>query len=239
MNLSQMYAACNAKSGYARQDAEIYAALNRGGFRVYAAVLKEFRGFFIKFDESSLSLDPNNATQEYAMPADLTQIVHMAERLTATEDWHPMGPLELGDALSNVQNAVGWDYFWGGNYGSDSPFGFYGPYLDAAATVQGQALQIQKIRIAPKPEAARFVQIAYTAKWLPIQNDSSSIMLPDEGTMAMENFASAELCAMSDDMTRAAQFESRGMNDLNAFLYWARARQIMQPLQIDTYGPGE
>jgi hypothetical protein len=162
--------------------------------------------------------------------------VHLAERLTASENWHPMAPIDLGDAISDLQDTVGW-----GNYqftfGSESPFGFYGPYLDATAAKQGQALQIQKIRVAPIPDAVRMCQIAYTAKCVPITDASGIVMLPDEGTYAMESFASSELCAMSDD-TRAGMYMQQAKDDLQAFLSWARARQIMAPLTIDTYGPG-
>lgn len=236
MNLAQMFASANGKSGYARSEGEIYAALSRAGFKVYSAVLKEFRGFFLKFDETSLSLSPANATQEYAMPADFTQMVHLAERQTTSENWHPMSPIDLDDAVSDLQDSLGWGPFYSSAYGDGSPFGFYGPYLDAAAAVQGQALQIQKIRVAPITDVTRMVQIAYTAKWLPIVDANSSVMLPDEGTMAMESFASAELCGMSDD-TRASFYEKQGDNDLQAFLWWSRARQIMQPPTIREYGP--
>lgn len=232
MTLGQMYALANGKSGYSRSDTEIYAALNRAGQRVYNAVLKEFRGFFIKFDETSLTLVPG--TSEYALPADLTQIVHLAERLTSTNDWAPMAPEELGSALTNLQNAAGWSDFYSSQYGAQSAFGFYGPYLDATATV---GTQTQKIRVSPAVDTSRFCQIAYTAKWLPITNAGSPIMLPDEGTPTMESWASGELCGMSDD-SRSAFYMSQGDKDLQGFLSWLRARQIMAPLNIETYGPG-
>lgn len=239
MNLAQAYSLANSKSGYSRADAEIYDALNESGFRVYAAVLKEYRGFFIKFDESSLSLASlaSNPTQEYALPADLTQIVHLAERLSTTEDWHPMSPLDLSSAMTTLQDNVGWEDFYSFGYGSESAYGFYGPYLDSTATQAGAALQIQKIRVAPGPSEARLCQIAYTAKWLPIVDGSSKIMLPDEGTYAMLNYAIAELRRASDDSI-SSDYEDKGDRHLSAFLSWLRARQIMSPLTIDTYGPG-
>jgi hypothetical protein len=234
MNLSQMYAMANGKSGYARSEGEIYGSLDRAGFRVYAAAAKEQRGFFIKFDESSLTLSTSNATQEYSLPADLTQIVHLAERLSASENWRSMCPIGISDAVSNLQASLGWS---GVGYGSASPFSFFGPYLGAAETVLGQASQVQKIRVEPIPDATRAVQIVYTAKWLPITDGDSTVMLPDEGTHAMESFASAELCAMSDD-SRASSFEAQGQKDLTSFLTWVRARQVMSPPTIRPYGPG-
>jgi hypothetical protein len=231
-----MYALANGKSGYARSDVEIYDALNESGFRVFAAVLKEFGGFFLKFDETSLSLQPlsANPTQEYPLPADLTQIVHLAERLSSSEDWRPMAPLDLSTSLTTVQDNVGWNSCL---YGDDSEFGFYGPYLDAAAAAGGASAQTQKIRVSPAPTETRACQIAYTAKWLPIVDASSSVMLPDEGTYAMLNYAIAELRRASDD-SLSADYEDKGDRHLQSFLSWARARQIMQPQSIRTYGPG-
>jgi hypothetical protein len=240
MNLAQMYNLANAKSGYARADEEIYDALNESGFRVYAAVLKEFRGFFLKFDETSLVLTPlaAGADQEYPLPPDLTQIVHLAERTTASENWRTMAPETLGNALTDLQDSVGWDDFYADSYGGDSDFSFYGPYLDAGAAAAAQALQIMKIRVSPAIDTTRACQIAYTAKWLPITDGSSTIMLPDEGTYCMLNYAIAELRRASDD-SAAGDYEDKGDRHLQSFLSWLRARQIQQPLSIETYGPGE
>lgn len=231
-----MYDLANSKSGYARSDVEIYDALNESGFRVYAAVLKEFRGFFIKFDETSLTLTPATTGQEYPLPADLTQIVHLAERISPTQDWLPMRPLDLGSALDTLQELSGWNGFAAG-YGDDSEFGFYGPYLDATATQAGATAQTQKIRVSPIPDANRFCQIAYTAKWLPIAQAGDAIMLPDEGTYAMLNYAIAELRRASDDSV-SGDYEDKGDRHLSSFLSWLRARQIMSPDTIDCYGPG-
>lgn len=239
MNLAQAYALTDSQSGYARPDGEKYAALNSGGWKVFAATMKEFRGFFIKFDEVSLTLTPTQTDQEYALPVDCSQLVHVAERATTSEDWHPMAPEALGDALTNLQNACGWDTFYSSVYGYDSAFGYYGPYLDAADAVAGGALQIQKIRVSPIPSQTLMVQLAYTAKWIPIVDGSSAIMLPDEGTPAMVAYASAILNASSDDMTRAGYYNSEGDRLLLDYLTWARARQIQAPLTIDTYGPGQ
>jgi hypothetical protein len=216
----------------ARADGEIYAALGRAGFKVFSAIVKENRGFFVKFDETSLSLVPG--TQEYALPADLSQIVHLAERQSATQDWAPIAPLDLDTALTDLQVASGWSNFFTSMYGDRSAFGFYGPYLDSAATI---SVQTQKIRISPGIDAPRFCQLVYTAKWLPINDASSKVMLPDEGTYAMESFASGQLCGASDDATRANYYELQGAKDLMAFLAWARQRQSMAPSSVVTYGP--
>ena len=229
-----MYANCNSNSGYARSDGDIYSALSRAGFKVFSAVMKEFRGFFIKFDETTITLVPG--TQEYPLPVDCSQIVHLAERQSATNDWRPIAPLDLDSTLTNIQVASGWSSFFSSQYGYGSEFGFYGPYLDAAATIG--AAQTQKIRISPGIDSNRFCQIAYTAKWIPINDQSSKVMLPDEGTYAMESFASAQLCGESDDVTRLGFYGSQAREDLQAFLSWARARQIMAPVMVNAYLDG-
>lgn len=239
MNLAQAYSLANSKSGYSRPDGEIYDALNEGGLRVFNATVKEFRGFFIKFDLTTVSLNNAQANQEYTLPTDCTQLVHVAERISSTEDWRPMAPESLDDALTNLQEACGWESFYSNVYGNASAFGYYGPYLDSADTVAGGSLQIQKIRVSPIPNETHMVQLAYTAKWLPITDASSTIMLPDEGTVAMLNYATAILNGANDDYTRANWYETQGDKHLSSYLTWARARQIQAPLAITPYGPGE
>lgn len=240
MNLQQLFANCNSNSGYSRGEGEIWSAINRAGFNTYSWTLKESRGgFFIKFDESSVTLDPTNATQEYTLPTDCTQIIHIAERLTATENWHPMSPESLSDAVSGLMDSVGWYDYYAPTYGNASDFSYYGPYLDSSQAQNiGNALQVQKIRVSPKPDASRFVQLVYAAKWLPITDANSKLMLPDEATPTVESFASAELCGKSDDVTRRNSFLQQAKDDLAQYLTWVRARQIQASLTIDTYGPG-
>ena len=97
-NLQQMYAAVNAKTAYSRPN-EIYGALDKGGRRVYNAVLKEMAGFFLKFDTTSIVLTPGQ--QEYILPADLTSLVNIAERLTSTENWHSLEPCPHAELFFN------------------------------------------------------------------------------------------------------------------------------------------
>lgn len=228
-SLAQLYSLCNAKSYNSRSDVEVYAALQEAGFYVYSAVLKEFRGLFLKVDSSSLALVAG--TQEYTLPADFSQLLAIAERQTAAENWHEMDPEGIQDALNNVQQNL--SYFdYGMNYGETSQYRFYGPYLDSTDTVAG--VQLQKIRVSPTPSEARLVQIAYGAKWLPITNSSSKVMLPDEGTYAMQDYAVAELLRANDD-TLADRYEAKGDKHLTAFLSWMRVNQSARPAQITPY----
>ena len=228
-NLTQMLTLANAKSSYSRPETEIYAALNKAGFRVYTAVLKEFSGFFLKFDTTTVSLVPN--ITEYVLPPDLSQLVHMSERLSAAERFRPMTPETIGDALEQAQSGVSWGDLYCGSYGGASLFSFAGPYLDAGGAA---GVQTQKIRVSPIPQDARFVELAYTAKWLPIVDGGSSVMLPEEGTHAMLDGAIAELLRSNND-SLSAEYAAEAKAGETAFLTWVRNRQIQQWPQITPY----
>jgi hypothetical protein len=232
-SLAQMFKNCHHASYYSRDDAEVYAKLNEAGFEVYCAVLKEFSGFFIKFDETSLSLTATQANQEYTLPADVGQIVHLAERPTSTENWHPMSPAtNLENVLIN--QLVSFGLFSFGDYGNGSPFSYYGPFLDSAGSTPAAASQIQKIRIAPITDQTRFVQLVYTAKWIQIVNANSLCMMPDEGTYAMEARATAKLLRLNGD-TLAAQFDAQAIQMEQRFMNWIRLRQIQEPPCVQTF----
>lgn len=232
MTLLQMFNNAMAASYYSRSAAEVYSKLNEGGFEVYTAVLKEFSGFFIKFDETSLVLSPNQANQEYTLPADLGQIVHVAERVSSTEQWHPMDP--AGDIENVLVNQLVNGGILSVSYGTVSPFEYYGPFLDAAAAQGAAAAQIQKLRIDPVPDQNHFVQLVYTAKWLPIVNQASILMMPDEGTYAMEKRAIAKLLRLNDD-DLAEKIEAEALEAERRFLTWLRHRQIQQFPMASTY----
>lgn len=220
-----MFANCNAASYFSRGAGEIYAKLEEAGFEVYAAVLKENSGFFIKFDETSLTLTVSQANQEYTMPADFSQMVHLAERLTSSENWHEISPADsLGYVLSHQLNSSG---LLSVSFGSNSNYTYAGPYLDSADSQATAAAQLQKIRISPIPDTSRFVQLVYSAKWLPIVNQNSALMLPSEGTYAMEAKATAKLLRLNGDAS-SAEFEAVGQSLETKFLSWVRARQIQQ-----------
>jgi hypothetical protein len=224
--LAQLVANCQRKSYFSRSTDEIYAALSSAGKRVYDAVCNENRGFFIKFDESSVTLAAN--TTEYQLPSDLTQIVHMAERKVSSDEWATMNPTSLNNALLTQMQQSGLISFF---YEGASEFQYYGPYLDSSATT---GTQVQKIRITPAPADSHYVQLVYTAKWTDVVNASSTVMLPNEGTYAMEDFAAAELLNLNDD-SLALKYEASGLQKLTMFLTWVRARQIQEPLGVEPY----
>ncbi len=232
-NLTQLIQNATSGSYYSRTAGEVISALNEAGFELYTAVLKENSGFFIKFDETSLTLTSSTNNQEYTLPADLTQVVHLAERLTSAENWHEIIPANnLENVLQNQLSDAG---IWSPNFARGSRFEYYGPFLDSTNAVKTTpALQLQKVRIAPITDVNRFVQIAYTAKWLPLNNSSSPLMLPDEGTYAMEKYAIAKLLKLNGDGL-ADTFLSEGQRLEARFLTWIRQRQIQQMPQASSY----
>jgi hypothetical protein len=231
MNLAQMYQNCMAASYYSRTAGEVWSKLSSAGFEVYTKVLKERSGFFIKFDEVSLTLLPGQANQEYTLPVDLTQVVHLAERVSSAENWRPMAPANgIENVLINQLSNLG--LFSTAGYGPPSPFSYFGPFLDASAAVAGAAGQTQKIRVSPIPDTNRFVQLVYTAKWIPIVNQNSSLMMPDEGTYAMQSMATAELLRLNND-DMALQLEAQGARELTNFLDWVRTRQTQEPPTVE------
>ena len=229
--LASMYSQVNLKSYYSRDTTELYDALSAAGFRVYAAVLKEFKGTFLQINETALSITPNVNT--LTMPSDFTQLVHLAERVTGADNWHPIEPTDISNALCNVQMNLGW-FDYGVDYGAQSQFQFYGPYLDSTDALSPAATQLHKIRLTPMPSDNRYVQLAYTAKWTPITSAASSVMLPDEGTYAMQNYAISSVLQANDD-SLSERYEMKADKDLGFFLTWMRQRQTMKPPTITPY----
>lgn len=226
-NLAQLYTNVNQKTFYTRPN-EIYSALQESGFKVFAATLKEFGGFFLKFDTSTVVLTPGKS--QYAMPPDLGNLVHIAERLTSTTRWRTIYPTDIAHALNDAQNTVGWDY---DPYDEGSQFKFYGPFLPMV-TQGTQNAQTQAILIEPAIDQVRMCELAYTAKWLPITNANSINTLPDEGTYAQQSFAIAEIHRSNND-TLSAEYEAKGKAQLTDFLTWVRNRQTVKWPTIKPY----
>lgn len=225
--LPQMWNTVNSKTAFTRPD-EIYPALEEGGFLVFSAVLKEFSGFFLKFDTATITLTPGQ--QQYALPPDLGNLVSLAERSTSSERWRTIEPTSIAHAIELSQSAVGWDW---DVYDCESRFKFYGPFLPMP-TAATQATQVQQILIEPAIDAVRQCEIAYTAKWLPITNQNSINTLPNEGTYAQQNYAIAEIHRGNDD-TLSREYEAKGDKHLTAFLTWVRNRQTVKQPTITPY----
>jgi hypothetical protein len=249
-NLAQMFATCNAKSQYSRTEGEIYDALSEAGFFVYAAILKELSNFFLKFDTTTVVLTPD--TQKYILPPDCTQLVSISERKSASGRWKEMASESIPDAINDAKEDTSFSSY-GGRYG-ESEFRFAGPFLEATETTtaptgfgqagynvggyRGTGFQTQSILISPIPQETRFVELAYIAKWIPLVDRHSYLMLPDECTPAMQAFAIAELLRSNND-SNALAYDAKGQTHLNMALTWVRARQIQNNPTITPYVDGD
>lgn len=215
-------------------DDDIMAALNEEGFLLYTRVLKEVEGFFVKTDESSVVLTPG--TQIYALPADCTQIVHMAERAQPTDQWARMDPESQNMALEAQESIIG-SYIIG--VLGVSQYSYYGPYLpdsqvNNADPEADNSEQIMSITVSPTIDSQRSVQLLYIAKWIDILDDSSSMTLPEEATNALYSKTMANLTASMDD-DRSAGFANMGEMQAKGFLSWVRDRQLQSPPKVTPY----
>lgn len=223
-NLAQMIATVNSKSYYSRPD-DVIPAISKGGWKVFSAVVKEFAGFFLKIDSTTITLIPGQQT--YSVPIDLGNMIGLAERVNTSEDWRTIDPTSPAQAFDRTQIATIWD----GWFGPCSHYRFYGPFLGA---VTSNAAVAQQIQITPAIDVPRLCQIVYTAKYLPVTNPGSLLSLPDEGTYAQESFALAEVLRANDD-SLADKYQAEGNDQLTDFLTWVRDRQTVERPQIDGY----
>jgi hypothetical protein len=216
-------------------DDDIFAALNDEGFKLYARILKEGKGFFVKTDESSVTLVPG--TQEYTLPADCTQLAHVAERVLPTDNWLSMAPESLNMSYEQQQSI--WDGYIAADAYGDSAFSYNGPYLDSgqvdnAAPEADNSTELMKIRVSPQIDVTRAVQLVYTAKWIDLLDDSSVMTLPEEATSALYSLTMANLSVDMDD-TRAQGYAMNGEAQAKYFLTWVRDRQIQTGPKVEPY----
>lgn len=100
--------------------------------------------------------------------------------------------------------------------------------------LEAQGKEIYKVRLAPIPQDFRQTELIYNAKYLPIFNANCYNTIPEEGHHAMLDLAVAHLLlGNSDDL--AAQFETKGMQELTEFLTFIRERQTQQPAEQMPY----
>jgi hypothetical protein len=233
MTLRELYEKADRASYYSRQDADMFDALNHAGLKVYLRVVKEMKGFFLKWDETSLQLVPG--TDSYQLPSDLEQIVSLGERLQGSSDrYYKLAPAEV-NTVAYLWPDV--DFGWAPGWAPmQSRFIYSGPYLpgvptpatppDATQPGQQKAQEIFWIRISPVPTDTRQTRICYTARYVEIVNERSPVMLPSESHEAMLAYAVAELVRRNSD-NLSAEYEGRGEQDMTDFLAgYVRPRQI-------------
>ncbi len=224
--LGQIFDQCRKASYFSRTDDEIASAINKGGFALFSATLKEFRGYFLKWDTTTIAIAANQDT--YALPADFGQMIQLAERQTASDPWSPMTPLNLNSRyFINSQ----FDFAGADPGGLNSQY-VYDIYEDGAQAEQG-VTQYQ-VKLAPMPQQALQCQIIYAATWLEINSPNSLLMLPPEATHALQDYAIAELLQRNGDQNAGAYWQT-GKDLEDRYLTFVRERQIQHQSTVEPY----
>lgn len=217
--LDDVFAFCNSTSYQSRSTAEIWQAISEAGFQVYTAVLKESEGFYVKIDEISIALVAG--TNTYDLPADCSQILHLAERTNSADDWCPIEPATVNE-VTTLQNFNPNNWF---SYGPQSQFTFW---------MYQTPDEVKHIKVSPMPQEAHTVQLIYSASWIPVTQDSDTCMLPLEAQYPVQNFATAE-CLRRNNDDLSLEYEAKAEKHLTRFLTWLRARQIQRLPQISAF----
>lgn len=223
-----MFANAKAKSYYSRPDGEVYSALNEGGKRVYDAIIKEQRAFFRKVDTTTIAMV--SGTQTYLLPSDCEQILLLSERVLATDKWRPIYPANNESEDDFID--AGYQDGLGISLGDRSDFLYIGPYL--AATDAVTTAQAQSVDFAPIPTDSRFVRIVYVARWKEITASTTSLLLPQDGAMAMEAYATAELLRSNGD-DLADEYEGKAAKLLSEALNAIRMGQLQNAPLVTPY----
>src|SRR5438270_12888293 len=96
MTLQQIFDFVQKKTYFSRDDDEIWDAISEAASTLFLKVTSENSGFFLKWDTTSMTLQAN--VEDYALPADLGQMVRMRERLLATDQWDLVLPGDLNSS---------------------------------------------------------------------------------------------------------------------------------------------
>jgi len=87
-----MFQLCHSKRYYSRPDLEVWNAISEAASTLYLKVLAENRGFFVKFDTTTVALVVD--TEEYTLPTDCTQVLSLRERSSSSVPWRTVTPAE-------------------------------------------------------------------------------------------------------------------------------------------------
>lgn len=209
-----MFQLCHSKSYYSRSDQEVWNAISESASTLFLKILSENRGFFIKWDTSTVALAAG--TEEYLLPTDCSQLLRVRERSSSAAQWRKVTPAESvndpGFSDSQFPSVVYTD-------GPVSEFEYLS-YLDAA---QAAGAQTEKIRFEPPPFDTRQVELVYVSKFVDVTNQNSTLVIPVEGHGAVMWSAVASLLASNGDDPEAAT--AQAMENEREFLKWVRKRQ--------------
>jgi hypothetical protein len=216
VDLQTMFQLVHQKSYYSRTDQEVWNAISEAASTLFLKILSENRGFFLKFDTSTVAL--TLGTEEYLLPIDCTQLLRVRERASSSAPWRVVTPADLNDpdfTDSQFASALGPNMD-----GPVSQFTYYS-YLDAA---QAAGAQTEKIRFEPPPYDARQIELVYVAKFVDITKATSTMVIPAEGHGAVLWSAVSSLLDDNGDDGEKAQANSA--ENEREFLKWVRKRQM-------------
>jgi hypothetical protein len=229
MNLTQIYSRCNKATYFSRSDDEIWDAINDGIRWAYQNVLKENQGYWIKFDTSTVSLVPG--TTQYALPADLQDILRVRERVNAADQWRLVrnGALTDESIMRDYASATTLTFD-----SDESQFTFFGPFELASVAEDSTDDQTYEIQFSPQPVDTRQVELVYTVKCVDVTSPSSYLLIPDDGRPAVRDYAIGSLLALNGD-ERAQNFFDSAQSKLTMFLTVVRDRQLQDERVVTPY----
>lgn len=195
----------NSNSYFSRSTADLITAANSAGWAIFTAIKRENRGFFVKFDTTTITLTPGQSF--YTLPPDFSQLIHFSERRVSSEPYHPLGHTSIGNALDFAQIQTGFNNDTG-YYGGQSRYSFDGPYLPAPTNPTPNAPQIYQMDIIPAIDTVRMTELVYIANWIEIIDQNSVVMLPTSADAAWLALTTAELLDMNSD-SQAETYRSK------------------------------
>lgn len=222
MTLQQMFDTVNKKTYFSRDDDEIWGAISAAANLLYQEVVNENEGYFTQWDTTSVTLGAGQ--DDYALPADLEQIMRIRVRGSVTEPWQAMLPADLN---SIEQSST----FTGPSESPSSTFTYFGPYLPAA---DPNGAGVLHIRVGPIPQDSYSVELVYTSKFTEITGPESSLVIPAEGHGVVTYGAVAELLATNDD-DNADRFEHIADRNKLQFMKLVRNRQRQNGRTVEPY----
>ena len=226
MKLDRIKSLVDSKSYYSRNEVEVWGAINAAARQIYQAVLKEQRGYWIKWDSTSLQFLKDQT--QFELPPDVQQLIRVRERASASDRWNLVNSSDsLSDGVMLNQMPVGVNF--------DDPasnFTFFGPFLTEADSMTQDNTDIESIEITPTPSNTRYVELVYTAKFVEVEDATSYLMIPEDGHDCLIDFAVAE-CVRPNDDSLAADYAAAGNAKLTSFLTLVRDRQLQDTRTVE------
>lgn len=228
MLLQQIFNLVNKRTYFSRDDDEIWGAIDDAASSLYQQILAENSGFYLVWDTTSVTLQPN--VEDYALPAAVKQLVRVREQPAGVSDWFTVLPADL-----NSQNFLDLQFGSVLSAAMDGPvsdFLYYGPYL--LETDAQTAVQQYHFRFSPIPQDTRSVELVYTARYVSIVDKDSVCVIEPDGHWALVYEAAGNLLAGNDDDAAGTNFTMAQRRRID-YMKIVRNRQTQQVRQVEAY----